>query len=377
MLDKLKIAIVCDWLTVFAGAERVVYEMHQLFPNAPIYTTLYNRKALPAFKDADVRESGLRFVPGARAFHRLFLPMMPLAFERMDLSEYDIVLSSSHSAAKGVVTQPHTLHVTYCHSPMRYVWDQSHQYQEQFRSFSILRPFYKPVLHRIRLWDRLAAERPDQFIANSNYIAARIQKYYGRESKVIHPPVDLHTFSVGEEHGDSYLAVGRLIPYKRFDLVVKAAVKMGFPLKIVGEGPEKKRLMKLAAGANVEFLGKISDADLRRSYQQAKALLFPQQEDFGIVPLEAMACGTPVIAYGRGGALETVTEGESGLFFDEQSPEALIKAIQKFEKKKWNPKTVAATVAEFGAPRFRSELRHFLEKAWGEHQEGYRLCSVS
>lgn len=367
MLDKLKIAIVCDWLTVFAGAERVVYEMHQLFPNAVIHTSLYNRKALPAFKNAVVKESALRYLPFARKLHRLFLPWMPLAFERMDFSDYDLVISSSHSAAKGIITRPETLHVCYCHSPMRYVWDQSHQYQDQFKSFSILKPLYKPVLHKIRMWDRVAAERVDEFITNSKYIQDRVKKYYKKESTVIHPPVDLYTFSVGKNHGDAYLAVGRLIPYKRFDLIVKAAVKMGFPLQIVGDGPELKRLKKLARGANVEFLGKISDDDLRVAYQHAKALIFPQQEDFGIVPLEAMACGTPVLAYGRGGALETVKAGVSGLFFEEQTVESLVKAVQKFEKKEWDAEKVADSVSEFSSARFRSELRHFLEKAWKEH----------
>lgn len=368
MLDKLKIAIVCDWLTVFAGAERVVYEMHQLFPNAVIYTSLYNKKALPAFKNAEVRESALRYLPFARKFHRLFLPWMPLAFERMDLSEFDLVISSSHSAAKGIITRPETLHVCYCHSPMRYVWDQSHQYQDQFKSFSLLRPFYRPILHKIRLWDRVAADRVDSFVTNSAYIQDRVKKYYKRESTVIHPPVDLHTFSVGKQHGDAYLAVGRLIPYKRFDLIVKAAVKMGFSLKVVGDGPELKKLKRLAKGADIEFLGKISDEDLRSAYQHAKALIFPQQEDFGIVPLEAMACGTPVIAYGKGGALETVMDGVSGLFFEEQSVESLVKAVQKFEKKKWDAEKVADSVSQFGAARFRSELRHFLEKTWKDHE---------
>ncbi len=368
MLDKLKIAIVCDWLTVFAGAERVVYEMHQLFPNAVIYTSLYNKKALSAFKKAEVRESALRYLPFARKLHRLFLPWMPLAFERMDLSEFDLVISSSHSAAKGIITRPETLHVCYCHSPMRYVWDQSHQYQEQFKSFSLFRPLYKPVLHHIRLWDRVAADRVDEFITNSHYIQKRVKKYYGRSSEVIHPPVDLHTFSVGKGHEDYYLAVGRLIPYKRFDLIVKAAIKMGIPLKIVGEGPDLKKLKRMAKGSDIEFLGKISDEKLKATYQKAKALIFPQQEDFGIVPLEAMACGTPVIAYGRGGALETVTDGVSGLFFEEQTVDSLVKTIQKFEKKKWDPEKVAESVVGFSSARFRSELRHFLEKAWKTHE---------
>lgn len=368
MLDTLKIAIVCDWLTVFAGAERVVYEMHQLFPKAPLYTTLYNKKRCPQFAQTDVRQSWLRIIPGASWAHRLFLPAMPLEFERLDLRDYDLVLSSSHSAAKGILTQPGTLHVSYCHSPMRYVWDHSHRYRDQFRSLLPLKYLYKPFLHRIRLWDRLAAERVDRFLTNSNTVAARIQKYYHKESLVIAPPVDLSFFHPAGEKGDAYLAVGRLIPYKRFDLVLQACKKMKRPLRVVGDGPELGRLKKLA-GKNTIFLGNISDEELRKEYQGAKALIFPQLEDFGIVPLEAMACGTPVIAYGKGGALETVKENVSGLFFFEQTSASITETLKKFEEQKWQAQTIAESVTSFSNIRFRSELHHFLEKAWKEHQE--------
>lgn len=366
MLNQLKIAIVCDWLTVYAGAERVLHEMHQLFPNAPIYTTLYKPGTCSLFKNADVRESGLKFIPGARRFHRLFLPFMPGVFERIDLSEYDLVISSSHSAAKGVITKPETLHVSYCHSPMRYVWDHSHEYQSEFKSFKYLKWFYRPILHRIRLWDRVAADRVDHYLANSKYIGQRIKKYYDRDSDVLYPPVDLSLFKVKKDPGSYFLAVGRLIPYKRFDLAVEACKKMKLPLKVVGVGPELNRLKKMA-GTDTEFMGKVSDEELRSLYQGAKALIFPQREDFGIVPLEAMACGTPVLAFGHGGALETVKDGVSGLFFYEQTQDSLLAAIKKFEKCKWDAKLVAETVEGFSTARFRSELLHELEKIWKEH----------
>ncbi len=367
MLDQLKIAIVCDWLTVFAGAERVVYELHKLFPKAPIYTTLYSPKNCPGFENAVVHESFIRYIPFARKFHRVMLPWMPLSFEKWDLSEYDLVISSSHSAAKGVITQPETLHVSYCHSPMRYVWDKSHDYQKGYTNFSLLKPFYRPILHNIRMWDRIAAERVDHFLCNSSYVAGRIKKYYKREAEVIHPPVNLEHFKVGHAKEDYYFAIGRLIPYKRFDLVVDAFTELGKPLKIVGEGPELKRL-KRRAGKNVEFLGPVSDDELKHHYQKAKALIFPQVEDFGIVPLEAMASGTPVIAFAQGGALETVVEGESGMFFREQTVESLRHAVHSFEQKTWDPHHVAEQVKSFGTPRFKTEILHSLEKAWKGHQ---------
>lgn len=368
MLDKLKIAIVCDWLTVFAGAERVVLEMHQLFPDAPIFTSVYNKRGCVVFAEADVRESFLKWIPGSRSFHRVLLPLMPQAFEAMNLDEYDIVLSSSHSAAKGIITRPETLHVSYCHSPMRYVWDQSHGYQNQFTAFSPLKYLYRPILHRIRLWDRLAAERVDQFLVNSAYVGERVQKYYGRTSTVIAPPVDLSYFSPAQEERKGYIAVGRLIPYKRFELVVETFNALKKPLTIVGEGPFEKKLRKMA-GPNVRFVGRVSDEELRAEYRKAKALIFPQMEDFGIVPLEAMACGTPVIAYGRGGALETVENGVSGLFFDEQTPESLVNAVHRFEHQHWDHAAVAQSVKGFSSARFKAELRHFLENAWKQHRD--------
>jgi glycosyltransferase involved in cell wall biosynthesis len=366
VIDKLKIAIVCDWLTVYAGAERVIYEMHQLFPNAPIYTSLYRADACPLFADAEIHESGLRFIPGARRAHRLLFPLMPKVFERMDLSEYDIVISSNHSASKGIITKPETLHFSYCHSPVRYLWDHSHGYRKAFKKFAPLRWLYNPIIHQNRLWDRVAAERVDCFVANSHYISARIKKYYGRDSVVIHPPVDLERFTVHKKKDNYYLAVGRLIPYKRFDLLVQACTEMNRTLKVVGTGPEMKRLKKMA-GPKVEFLGKVPDQELEKLYQKAKALIFPQLEDFGIVPLEAMACGTPVIAYGKGGALETVKSGVGGLYFTEQNLESLKNAIHRFERKEWSAMKVHNSIKHFGSSRFKSELRHELEFAWKAH----------
>lgn len=368
MLDDLKIAIVCDWLTDFAGAERVILQMHELFPRAPIYTSLYDKKKCKAFAKATVHESFLAKIPFARKMHRLLFPLMPRAFESFDLDEYDIVLSSSHAASKGVITRPETLHISYCHSPTRYLWDHSHEYQKNFKKFSPFQFLYTPVLHRIRLWDRAASERVDHFIANSNYIAKRISKYYRRDAEVIHPPVDLNQFKPGKDKQDYFLAIGRLIPYKRFDLAVQAANKMGFKLKIVGNGPELNALKKMA-GETVEFLGHVSADELLQAYQGAKALIFPQLEDFGIVPLEAMACGTPVIAYGEGGATETVVDGKTGLFFRSQTVESLTEAIERFNKKAWDHEKIAEHVDRFTSGKFKSHLRHSMSEAWKAHLE--------
>lgn len=367
MLDSLKIAIVCDWLTVFAGAEKVVYEMHELFPKAPIYTSLYDRGNCSAFEHADVRESKLAMVPGARKAHRLMLPFMPGVFERMDFSDYDIVISSSHSAAKGIITKPETLHVSYCHSPMRYAWDHSHSYQRNFKQFSVLSFVYKPLLHRIRIWDRLAAERVDRFVANSKYISRRIDKYYACDSDVIYPPVDLTRFSAEDDKADYFLAVGRLLHYKGFELAVQWANKTKSVLRIVGDGPERKYLERLA-GDTVEFLGSVDDKRLEDLYAHAKALVYPGQEDFGITPLEAMASGTPVLAFGAGGALETVQEGVSGVFFKEQNVESMEKAYRQFKKIHWNANVIANAAQSFSSARFKSELLQFLESAWSEHK---------
>ncbi len=367
MLDNLRIAIVCDWLTVYAGAERVVLALHELFPNAPIYTSLYRPSEFPDFKDADVRESKLSRLPFSRRLHRLMVPLMPRHFESMDFSEYDLVISSSHSVAKGIVTQPGTLHVCYCHSPMRYVWDHSHSYQKNYKNFSALRFLYKPILHKLRMWDRLAAERVDHFIANSNYVKSRIQKYYGREASVVHPPVQLDDFSPAENSKRTrYLALGRLIPYKRFDLVVDAFNDLDLPLHIIGDGPELKRL-KRQAGKNIQFLGHVSHDELLDELRHSKALIFPQLEDFGIVPLEAMATGTPVLAYGHGGALETVSEGVSGLFFKDQEKESLKKVVLASEKKKWNSDEISESVAHFSVPHFKTQILKELESAWKDH----------
>lgn len=359
-----RIVIVCDWLTDWGGAERVILAMHEVFPEAPIYTSLFNEANMEPFKGADIRTSFLQKIPGAKKHHQRFLAQMPVVFEAFDLSEYDIVLSSCHSCAKGVITKPDVLHVSYCHSPPRYLWDNSHQYIKNYPWPNWLKKWVIPsYLHKLRVWDRAAADRVDSYIANSAFVAERIKKYYRREAAVIHPPVKIEDVEPIKERDDYYLAVGRLIPYKRFDLIVKAFNELKLPLKIIGTGNQFKKLRRLA-DKNIEFLGMVEENELKNYYRYAKGFLFPQIEDFGITPLEAMSYGCPVIAYGEGGALETVVHNESGLFFKEQTVLGLKKAVHDFEERKFDPVLIKAQAAKFDERIFKDKLEEFVFSEW-------------
>lgn len=374
-----KIAIVCDWLTSPGGAERVVGVFHRMYPEAPIFTSIYHAKRLPEFSGANVKTSFLQHWPFAKTRHPLYFAQMPQAFESFDLSQFDVVISSSHSCAKGIITKPSTLHISYCHSPPRYLWDGSHEYLEEYPWPRWLKRTVIPgYLQKLRVWDRAAAERVDVFVANSHHVAKRIQKYYRREATVIYPPVgygnegekNIERNELGQGTGSknnfpkgNYLAVGRLVPYKRFDLVVKAFNLLGLPLKVVGEG-NLYGALKDMAGPNIEFLGHVSEEELERHYREARALIFPQVEDFGITPLEAMAHGCPVIAYGAGGVLETVVQGKSGLFFYHQTLEALAKAVQTFDGMTFEPRVVRAQAQKFSTLRFEEEFKNFVNLQW-------------
>lgn len=368
-----RIAIVCDWLTNPGGAERVVLALHEMYPEAPIFTSIYNRRALPQFEKADVRTSFLQHWPFAKRHHQLYFPWMPVAFESFDLDAFDIVISSSHSCAKGVITKPNTLHLSYCHSPPRYLWDGSHGYLEDYPWPRWLKRTVIPrYLQKLRVWDRAAAERVDVFVANSQHVAKRIAKYYRREATVIYPSggerVENNVEQGNKENFSSknFLAVGRLIPYKRFDLIVKAFNELGLPLKIVGVGNQLGVLRKMArSNPNIEFLGHVSEEELHRHYREARALIFPQVEDFGITPLEAMSHGCPVIAYAEGGAVETVAEGKSGHFFRMQTPEALVEAVRKFESMKFDEETIRGQAEQFSRAHFEEIFSAFLEEQWG------------
>jgi glycosyltransferase involved in cell wall biosynthesis len=373
----MKIALIHDYLVQYGGAERVLESFMELFPRAPVYTLVYDKKIVgKVFNNKEIRTSFLQKVPFSRSEHYLFPIIMPMAVEQFDLSYYDVVLSDSSSYAEGVITKPETVHVCYCHTPMRYAWDDCHKYAREFYYPSLIKKIIPFGMNYIRMWDRIAAERVDFFIANSQLVKKRIKKYYKRESTVINPPVFLDNFKKTDDkqkkvvEGGYYLMVGRLVPYKKFDLGIKVFNELGLPLKIVGDGPEFKNLKKIAKD-NVELLGsyKSTSKELVEIYENCKALIYPQEEDFGLVPLEAMALGKPVIAYRKGGALETVKDGLSGIFFDEQTKKKLIKAIKDFQKIRFNSEKIMKHAKNFGKERFKKEIELFVNNSLKKHKD--------
>jgi glycosyltransferase involved in cell wall biosynthesis len=359
----MQVAITTDWLNSFGGAERVLIELHRMFPAAPVYTSVYEPSGLPqSMQGWDVRTSFLQRLPFARRRHRAFLPLMPLAFEEMDLGEYDLVLTTSSAFAKGVITRPGALNVCYCYTPPRYLWDLYHQYVRGLRT----RMLIAPLAHRLRMWDRLSAERVDRFLTSSHEVAARIRKHYGREAEVIPPPVDVEQFRPnGKPPEDFYLVVSRLVGYKRVDLAVEAANRSRRRLVVVGEGPERRRLQALA-GPTAEFTGRLEDEEVAGLYSRCRALLFPGHEDFGITPVEAQAAGRPVVAYGRGGACETVVDGVTGVLFPAQTVEGLLAAIDRLEASAPDPVACRRNAERFSAAHFRERLLGSIERALHE-----------
>ena len=357
--DK-KIALVFDWLTTAGGAERVNLELHHIFPEADIFTSINNPKKVKGFAAAKIKTSFIQNLPFAKTKHQLYLNLMPYAYESFDLSDYDIVISSSHSCAKGVITKPETIHICYCHNPMRYAWDDWQNYISRYQINPIIKKLASFFIHKIRIWDRQSADRVDHFIANSTIVRDRIQKYYRRNSEVINPSIDTEKFKeYSKSSNNYYLIVSRLTASKKVDLAVKTFNKNGKKLKIVGTGVDGKKLREIAK-ENIEFLGFIPDSQLPEIYANAKALIFPQLEDFGITPLEAMATGTPVIAYGKGGALDSVTT-KTGLFFEQQSVEGLNDAIEKFEKTKIKAEDCINQAGKFDKKIFKQNLLRFIE----------------
>ncbi len=369
----MRVALVHDWLTGMRGGEKVLEVMCELWPAADLYTLLYVPGQLsPAIERMNIRTSFIQHMPRAARWYRNYLPLMPTAIEQFDLREYDLVISSSHCVAKGVITQPRTCHISYIHTPMRYVWELFEEYFGPQRAGRVKRAIIGVFANYLRLWDVASAQRVDSFVANSRHVARRIAKHYHREAQVIYPPVDTARFSPGEA-GDYYLVVSALAPYKRIDLAIAACAKMGRRLVVAGSGQDAERLKK-AAGPQVEFLGWQSDEQLAGLYRHCRAFLFPGEEDFGITPVEAQASGRPVIAFGKGGALETVCgldqESPTGVFFGEQTVDSLTAAIREFEEREssFSPDRIREHALRFDREVFRRELQEYVARVYAEYQ---------
>ena len=362
----MRVAIVHDYLIQFGGAERVLQVLMELFPHAPVFTLLHDpRVTRGAFDTSRIRTSFLQRVPFARSRHRLFPLVMPLVVERFDMSRYDLIISASHSFGKGILTRPDTLHLSYCFTPMRYAWDDSHRYVREFGVPDWLRALIPFALTYVRLWDALAADRVDVFVAISRFVAQRIHKYYGRDAHVLYPPVACSTFHIEPSVTDRFLIVSRLLPYKRIDLAIEAFNTLKLPLDIVGTGPEEEHLRELA-GPTIRIHSFLPDATIRKMYAQCRAFVFPQEEDFGITPLEAAASGRPVVAYAGGGALETVIDGETGVFFYEQTAEALAGAVEELLRRRFDPLRIRQHALRFDTKHFTVGFMQLVRQAWEE-----------
>lgn len=369
-LASLRVALVHDWLTEYAGSERVLAALSDLVPDAPIYTLIHDRErfAGTALTHRDIRGSFLDRLPLSRKYRRALLPLMPLAVEQFDLTGYDVVISSSHAVAKGIITSPAQLHISYIHSPIRYGWD----FHGKYLTSGGLRRSEQGIaarlaLHYIRLWDVAATNRVDAIMTNSRYVGERLRKTYRRRARVIYPPVDAHRFQANADREDFYLWVGRLAPYKRVDLVVAACSELGLPLVVVGDGPDRRRIEELA-GPTVRVVGYQPDAVVLDLMQRCRAFI-TAEEDFGIATVEAQAAGAPVVAFAGGGAAEIVRDGETGVLFEAQSLSCLAEAIMVFNKwsSRFDPMRIRENADRFLKERFHREVDEFVREQWATH----------
>jgi glycosyltransferase involved in cell wall biosynthesis len=372
-----RVAIAHEWLTTYAGSEKVVEQILCLFPRADIFSLVdFLPPNLRFFiQHKSVTTSFIQQLPFARQAFRQYLPLMPLAVEQFNLSAYDLVISSNHAVAKGVLTGPEQLHISYVHTPIRYAWELQHQYlQQSGLTRGVKGVLTRGVLHYLRLWDMAAANRVDCFVANSHFVARRIWKTYRRRASVIYPPVAVERFQFDRGRENFYLVVSRLVPYKRVDLAVAAFNQLGLPLVVIGDGPNWPQIQRIA-GAHIELLGSQPDAVVEDLMARCKAFVFPAEEDFGITVVEAQAAGTPVIAYGRGGAIETVISGKTGILFEEQTVESLVEAIATFEAGHYSfdPYHIRQNAERFSTERFREEFKAFVEATWEKFERGEAL----
>ena len=371
----MKKALIHDWFSTYAGAEKCVESFTDIWDDFEIYSLIDFLKGADRDKILKGKRAHTSFIqklPFAKDKYRNYLPLFPLAIEQFDLSGYDVVLSSSHAVAKGVLTHSNQLHIAYVHTPIRYAWDLYHQYlRESGLDRGLKGMLAKYFLHKIRLWDASTANRVDHYVANSRYIARRIKKTYGKPSDVIYPPVDVDKFTLREAKEEFYLTASRMVPYKKIDLIVEAFSQTDKKLLVIGDGPDMAKI-KSKAGKNVELLGFASDETMADLMGRAKAFVFAAEEDFGITPVEAQACGTPVICFGRGGARETVLDGESGLYFMEQNTKELLAVVAKFEQNydKFKPVKIRENSLKFSRARFEAEIKSYVEKRYEEFKDG-------
>lgn len=368
-----KIAIVHEWLTTHAGSEKVVEQMLQVYPHADLYSLVdFLPESLRYFiQHKPVTTSFIQTLPFAKQYFRNYLPLMPLAIEQFDLTGYDLIISSSHAVAKGVRTRPDQLHISYVHTPMRYAWEFQTQYLQQA---GLTRGFKSAIarlsLHYLRLWDFASAHRVDRYVANSHYVARRIEKTYRQPAEVIYPPVDTERFRADGPRSDFYLVVSRFVPYKRVDLAVAAFSELGLPLVVIGDGNSRKDLMKMAK-PNIRFLGQQPDSVVTDYMQRCRGFIFPPEEDFGITPIEAQAAGAPVIAYAKGGQSETVVHQRTGLLFEHQTVDSLVQSVKQMEASvdQFESSQLRVQAETFSIARFQSQFKSYVENAWAQFQE--------
>lgn len=369
VLKNMKVAIVHDWLVNYGGAERVVEELLKIFPEAEIYTLVYNKKKMAShFPPEKIHTSFVQKIPFSSKLYTKLLSLMPKAFESFDFSDYDLIISSSSSCAKGIITPTSSTYIAYIHSPMRYAWDLYFDYFK--RSGFLTRFFMKRQMPKIRQWDFISSQRIDYIIANSSYISRRIKKFWGRDSQVIYPPVDTKRLGWnGKASEDFYVVFSRFVSYKRIDLAISACGELGKKLVVIGSGSQEKELKKLASkyhNSEIKFTGRISDEEVKDYLQRCKALIFCAEEDFGIIPVEAQACGRPVIAFKKGGALETVKENVTGIFFEEQETQSVVNAVKKFEelydKNAFSPQAICEHAQNFSSEKFQNNIKQLVSK---------------
>ena len=364
----MRLALVHDWLNQIGGAEDVLEALVDLFPRAPVHTSIYWRERMPtAYREWDIRTSWMDRLPGIYRHHQPYLPLYPLAFRGLNLTGYDVVLTNKSGFCHSVRAEG-AIHICYCLTPTRYVWDYD-RYAEREAIPPGLKTVLQPLIALLRRWDYQAAQRVDHFVAISHTVQERIRRFYDREATVIFPPVDTTRFRPAARHEDYYLIVSRLVPYRRIDLAVRAFNQLGLPLRIAGDGRDREALEALA-GPTVTFLGRVPDADLPDLMARCRAYILPGEEDFGIAPLQAQAAGRPVIAFGAGGALDTVVDGQTGTFFDQPTPESLVQAVRRFDPGQIDPAACARNAARFDTAVFKRQISDLIERVTGESHPG-------